>query len=456
MTKRDLENAFEANADRFVDELKTLLRFSSVSAGPARHADCLNCADWLVAHLAQIGFEARLLETGTKPVVYGERLGDSTLPVVLFYGHYDVQPVDPIEAWESDPFDPTLRDGRIFARGAQDNKGQLFYALKAMQTLFQQGLRMPTIRVFIEGEEECGSDGLSGQLADWEDLIRSDILMVCDTGCHDINTPAIIMGLRGIIHLSISLRGANKDLHSGFHGGRVRNPATAMSRLLACLHDDEGRIAVDGYYDGVQDPGGEERVLANKASVSLEQYRSETGVDPLGGEPGFTPAERAGFRPSLDINGFRSGYVGAGIKTIIPAVAEAKLTSRLVSGQDPHRCLCALEAHLRAHCPGELSLEIIERGVGGPALMLNLDSDAVARARKVLRELSGKDPVFIWEGASIPLVASLREVANADALLVGFGLEEDAIHAPNESFSLDQFRKGFLYVGLYLARVAEG
>ncbi|MDA1087457.1 MAG: M20/M25/M40 family metallo-hydrolase [Verrucomicrobia bacterium] len=455
MTRDDLEVVFEAQRGRFLDEWQTFLRFSSISADPAHHDECLACAHWLKTHVESIGFNAQLLETESKPVVYGERRAAPGAPTILFYGHYDVQPPDPVEAWDSPPFEPAIRDQRVYARGAEDNKGQLFYVLKALETLISREALHVTVKVFIEGEEECGSSGLSRKLETWRDQLAADVLLVCDTGCIDKDTPTIIMGLRGLVHANVRLSGPTRDLHSGVHGGKAPNPAVALARLIATLHNDDGSIAVDGFYDGVVEPSERERALANVIPHDDARYRAETGVPAVGGEARFTPLERAGFRPSLDVNGMCAGYTGAGVKTIIPATAEVKLTARIVAGQDPMVCLAALEAHLRGYAPHGLQLEILDSGAGGPGFRLDLDSPAIARAQRVLESQSGRPPAFLWEGASIPAVASLAATAGADPLLVGFGLEMDRIHAPNESFGIEQFRRGFLFAGAFLGQYAD-
>jgi acetylornithine deacetylase/succinyl-diaminopimelate desuccinylase-like protein len=446
----ELESCFTRHRDRYLAEWKELLAFPSVSTDPRHAQDCLNCADWLVRQLAAIGFEARLLPTPSKPVVYAERAGDPTKPVVLFYGHYDVQPVDPLDEWVSPPFEATLRDGRLYARGAQDNKGQLLYALKALETLIELQALRPTVKIVIEGEEESGSRGIAQALPGWRDLLRADVLLVTDTGSVAPGAGTIVMGLRGIFHLTVVLGGPHHDLHSGVHGGRAPNPAEGLAALLAGLHGADGRIAVPGFYDSVRMPSPWEREMAARIPFSPEVFAARNGVPPVAGEREFTPVERVGFRPSLDINGMHSGFGGEGTKTIIPARAMAKLTARLAAGQNPESCLRALIAHLQANTPQGLRLEVTEQGIGGPALRLNPDSPLVAKARGVLDTLTGHDTVFLWEGASIPLVTGLAAVSGAEPLLVGFGLEEDRMHAPNESFALEQFRLGYLYVGLML------
>ena len=451
MTPQTAQAAFDRDRDRIVAEWMELLRFPSVSTDPAHDLDCRDCATWLAEHLNGMGFEARLLETPSKPVVFAQRDGKPGKPVVLFYGHYDVQPPDPLEDWRTPPFEPTLADGRLRARGAEDNKGQLFYALKAMEALIRDDRLEATVKIVIEGEEESGSGGIGACLEAWREQLGADILLVTDVFMEALDTPTIILGLRGIVHATVEVSGPRHDLHSGVHGGLAPNPAAALARLLAGLHRADGSVAVEGFYDGIAEPSARERELAASVPFDAEAYRAASGVPPVAGERAFSPVERLGMRPCLDINGLHAGFAGAGVKTIIPARARAKMTARLAAGQDPQRVLAALVAHLEEQTPEGLTVKVIEQGAAGGGLRLDPEQPVVARAAAVLRAIFGREPVMRWEGASIPTVAELARTAGADPLLVGFGLEEDAIHAPNESFSLDQFRLGYTFVSLLLA-----
>jgi len=453
MDRKSLEKDLARNEDRFVREWKELLRFPSISAERAHRKDCDACAGWLVRHLAGMGFKARLLKSAGKPVVFAERRGRAGRPVVLFYGHYDVQPVDPVSAWISPPFEPTLRTGRLYARGASDNKGQVFYVFKALETLIRHHALDVTVKVVLEGEEESSGPGMETALRDHAGLLKADVLVVADVDAVSLDTPAIVMGLRGILGLTAMLTGSDHDLHSGSHGGAAPNPATAIARLIATLHHPDGRIAVKGYYDDVRKPSARERRLAGAGQPSSATYVKEAGVSPVGGEQGLTLAERIGFRPTIDINGIHSGYGGAKSKTIIPFEAMVKITSRLVAGQDPKRCRAAIVRHLKAHTPRGLKLEISEGGAGAAAFRAELDSPIIKIAKAVLDEVSGGRTVFRWHGASVPIVPALARVSGAAPILAGFGLEDDHIHAPNESFSLAQFRLGYLYAGLLLSRL---
>jgi len=344
-----------------------------------------------------------------------------------------------------------LRSGRLYARGAQDNKGQLMYALKAMEALIRRDALNCTVKVLLEGEEECGGTGTVGALPGLKDLLKAGILMVCDAQAVPSGSPTLTMGLRGMANLTVTLSGPVHDLHSGTHGGRAPNPATEMARLIATLHNPDGSVAVEGFYDKVRAPTDVERRLAMRSSATEETYRRQTGVLPVAGEKRFSHVERAGFRPSVDVNGIQSGYGGKGVKTIIPAKAIAKLTIRVVPDQDPSECLAAVISHLEKHAPAGLTLAITEQGASGGALRLNVDSPVATMAAQIMSNLFSQETVMLWEGASVPIVADLSGISGAEPLLAGFGSEEDNIHAVNESFSLSQFRGGYLYVAAFLA-----
>lgn len=451
MDKVFFEEIFDRNSKRYFEEWKELLRFKSVSTDPAWSDDCLNCAHYLQKQLVTLGFRAELITTPGKPLVFGERIIKPGAPCVIFYGHYDVQPPDPLELWETPPFEPTLKDGRIYARGAEDNKGQLHYVLKAVDALIESKQLNCNLKVILEGEEECGSGGLAHVLSSIAPRLRADILMVCDTGSPHPDYATITMGLRGIVHLEATIHGANRDLHSGVHGGVVKNPATAMARLVASLHNSNGGVAVSGFYDGVVEPSPQDRELANKMPFDATEYKKSIGIDPNGGESGYTVSERRGFRPTLEVNGIFGGYTGAGTKTIIPSQATVKLTARLVRGQEPQKVFQAIAHHMRDHTPKDLRIEVKENSEGAAAFSLSSSSKVITRARAALEGICSAGTLLMWEGASIPIVPALAEAAQAEPLLVGFGLEEDRIHAPNESFSLLQYRNGFLYACRFLS-----
>jgi len=440
---------YSTHQERFIAEWKEFLSFKSISTDPAFHKDCVECAQWVRQHLANMGFKAEVWETASRPVVFAEHPGNTAKPTILFYGHYDVQPVDPLDLWQTGPFEPEIRDGRMYARGAEDNKGQVFSYFKAIEALLATGADLPTIKVIIEGEEECGSEALHAGLPGWGERLKSDILMVADTGMVAEGLPTITMGLRGIAHCEVRAYGPKMDIHSGVYGGMVLNPLQALSRLLASLHNADGSVAVPGFYDGVVPPADKERALANSAPVNLDEVVSFLGVPLAGGEREYTPLERRGLRPTLEINGIGGGYQGAGGKTVIPSHAIAKLSMRLVAGQEPYRVLDAVVSFLKKDAPEGITIEVVDDGVGGPALQLPAESSLVDLAQAAIRRAFGRDPACTWEGASIPIIPLLSHAAGAAPLLVGFGLPEDNIHSPNESYSLRQFEEGFRYVASF-------
>ena len=452
----EIDRQYARHYPRYRAHWETAVRFPSIGVEPAHGADCRACAAWFAERLREAGFYAELAETGGPPVVVGERPGRSGAPVTLVYGHYDVQPVDPLEAWTHPPFEPVFKDGRLWGRGASDDKGQLVYLLAALETLHRLAVSdLGTVKVVLDGQEESGSAWLSRLLPGWRDRLKADLLVVADTGMDESGAPAMVMGLRGMVHATVIVEGPVRDLHSGSHGGLAPNPAAALARLLAGLHDANGRVAVAGFESGMEAPTAAEREALASQPFDPVAYERATGVPPVGGEAGVPALERVGFRPTLEINGLHGGYGGPGSKTIIPARAEAKLSARLVPGQDPACVLEALEAHCRRHAPAGLRLRVSEAVIGGPALRVNADSPWVARAAGVLREVCGREPVCQWEGASIPVLTLLTRVAGGPVpLLVGFGLQEDQVHAPNESFAESRFRLGYRYIARLFHLVA--
>lgn len=433
-----------------------LLRFQTVSADPMRLVDISRCAAWLKRYLGKLGFDARIHLEGDQPIVIAERVGSPAAPSVLFYGHYDVQPADPLELWRTDPFEPQLIDGRVYARGAQDNKGQLFAFIRGVSELIAAGRPLPTLRLLLESQEESGSGALRAALPKIRRRLASSILLVGDTGMHSSGRFAITAGLRGLAQLTVELFGPHHDIHSGMHGGAAPNPARGMAGLIATLHDARGRVAVPGFYDGVAPPSAAELELARAVPFDAAAYLAQTGVAPVGGEEGIDAVERLGFQPTLEVNGIHSGYGGPGSKTIIPAKALAKITMRLVPGQSPEGVLQKVIRHLRDHTPRGLRLEIPDSSAHGSGVRLPVDSPITRLAADVLEELGGAPPYFVWEGASIPIVSELHNQLGAAPLLVGFGREEDRIHAPNESFSLEQFRLMMDFSAMLMARLAQG
>lgn len=449
MKRQEIEQAFQRDWKKNLADLNTFLSFPSISAQPDSRKDCQACAVWLAAHLTSIGLRARLLETGANPVVFAERAGSPDKPTILFYGHYDVQPIDPVDAWDTPPFTPTLKGGRIYCRGAQDNKGQIFAVINAVGMLLRNKQIDNPLKFFIEGNEEAGQSVVP-LLPKWKKLLKSDILMVSDCDMDMTGVPAICMGLRGVIAMTATLTGPKNDLHSGQHGGVAPNPATAMARLVATLHKADGSIAIPGYYSGVRKPSRKEIEFAEASDLDEAEYKRLIGVPPVAGENHYSPVVRLGFRPTIEINGIHSGYGGEGSKTIIPASALLKLTSRIVAGQDPKKCVEMIITHLKKHAPDGLTLTVTGRGWAGAACKLDVNSPLAARARRILDTFGCGKTVFRWSGASIPIVPELARISGADPLLVGFGRDEDKIHAPNESYSIQQLKMNYVYTAAFL------
>jgi acetylornithine deacetylase/succinyl-diaminopimelate desuccinylase-like protein len=445
---------FERRQEEFLAEWAEAVRFPTVGADPNHWDDCQACALWYADRLRARGFTAEVLPTGdrTPPLVLAERPGRPDRPTLLIYGHYDVQPADSLEKWKTPPFEPVWQEGRLWGRGAQDNKGQLAYLLAALAAMHHRAPdAMPPLRLLLEGQEESGSSGLARCLPGLAERIRADVLLVCDTFMSPDGAPALVMGLRGIVHFTLTVFGPRRDLHSGTHGGVAPNPATGLCRMVAALHRPDGAPAVPGFEPPPDCPSAHEQELLARTPFDPIEYERQTGVPPVGGERALPPLVRLGFRPTIEVNGIVSGYTGAGSKTIIPERAVAKISARLAAGQDPERCLTLLEQFLRDHTPAGLRCEITEQTVGGPALRLDPDSPWAAAAARALEAVCGRPVIYQWEGASIPILAALSRAAGGAApVLTGFGREEDAVHAPNESFALDRFRLGFRFVCSFL------
>ena len=452
---------FDEQRETILKEYFELLRFPTIGAEPMRLKDCVDCAMWLKKWLVPQGFTVELMQApkmlGTPPILLAERKGTGGAPTVLFYGHYDVQPPDPLDAWETPPFEPTLKDNqRVYCRGAQDDKGQFFSFLCGMRNFLTSRMgTVPTIKIVLEGQEESGSTALAALAPTIKDRLRADVLLVCDTSAAAEMRPAIVAGLRGVSHFTVRLEAANYDLHSGEHGGIAPNPAQGMAELVASLHNPDGSIAVRGFCDHVVPPTDEERAAAERAAVTPEEYEKTTGVAPVGGEEGLTLTERNSFRPTVEVNGIHSGYGGPGSKTVIPAGALAKLSMRLVPNQNPDEVMAAMERHLKQHTPRGMKLFIEGLTGEAPGFRLPLASPVFRLAASVLEELDPRGAVYQWDGASIPVVSTLKTCSGAAPLLVGFGQPEDRIHSPNESYGLNQFARAMAWGEKILAALAD-
>jgi acetylornithine deacetylase/succinyl-diaminopimelate desuccinylase-like protein len=432
------------NQKRFIDELCDYVRFPSISAQPKHAQDMQTCAKWLVRHCKTIGLDARLCPTAGHPVVMATtpRKKSPRRRHFMVYGHYDVQPPEPFELWKTPPFQPTIRGRSLFGRGASDNKGQNLAHLKAVEAYLKTGTELPCDLTFVlEGEEEVGSKNLAGFLVKHRAELKCDAVVISDTGIPDRNLPCLTYALRGIAALEITLHGPSRDLHSGIFGGSVENPAIALSRLLANIHDDQGRIAVPGFYDDVIPLTTYERKQMSRIPFHAATYRKFLGVPKLFGEQGFTPNEQRSARPTFEINGLTSGYQGDGSKTIVPAWARAKITIRLVAYQNPSKITKAVEAFLKANCPPTVRLEI-HGGHGAEAYMVSPQRADAQAALRALRKAFGREPGLLREGGSIPIVNQLKKILGADTLLLGLALPDDNAHSPNEKFDLDLFAKG--------------
>ncbi|MBV9490903.1 MAG: dipeptidase [Verrucomicrobia bacterium] len=426
-----------------LDDLFAFLRFPSISADPQFKNDVETCAGWLARRLTQAGLETQTIPTPGHPVVVARNQHRPGRTTVLIYGHYDVQPIDPLGLWEAPPFDPVVKGDKVYARGATDNKGQILAHILGVEKALQQNADLPVNLVFvIEGEEEVGSVHLDKVLRDHHEALRADIIAVSDTGMVAPGTPTFTYGLRGILCLELRLQGPDADLHSGIFGGSVANPATVLSRLIGALHDPQGRITISGFYDDVQSLEEWERKLwAQLPAFTDDQWLRTTGVTQLAGEEGFSTLERIWARPTAEVNGLASGYQGDGPKTIIPSRAVAKLSFRLVPNQDPIKIREQATDFFRKLCPGSVSLEILDQHQGRPYLV-HPDSAYGQAAQKALKRTFQKPVAFIREGGSIPIIQTFKDVLGADTLLLGLALPDARVHSPNENFPLENFYAG--------------
>jgi succinyl-diaminopimelate desuccinylase len=432
----------DGQREAFVADLTELLRIPSVSADSAFAGDVRRAAQWLRDHLAGIGLAAELIETGGHPVVYAETPPVPGKPAALVYGHYDVQPPDPLGEWTTPPFEPTVRDGKVFARGATDDKGQMLTHLKSLQAWLAAGGKLPMqVKLVIEGEEEVGSEHLERFLKENSQRLACDCVVISDTSQFAPGVPAITYGLRGIAYFEVKVTGPKQDLHSGVFGGGVMNPAIALAKMLAGLIDAEGRVTVPGFYDDVQPLTDAERAEFAALPFDEAAFREQLGVDALTGETGFSTLERRWARPTFDVNGLTSGYQGEGAKTVLPARASAKFSFRLVPNQDPHKVAKGLRQRLAELLPAGVRMELVEHH-GAPGVVMPLDSPYLQAAAAAIEKGFGRRPVFIREGGSIPIVNTFADVLGADVLLLGWGQNDDNPHSPNEKFSLDDFHRG--------------
>ena len=450
-----VKSYIEANNDRFINELFDLIRIPSISAEAARRPDMQRCAEWLAAALVKAGADrAEVMPTEGNPVVYAEKIIDPKARTVLVYGHYDVMPVDPRAEWCTDPFEPVVRDGRIWARGADDDKGQLWMHAKAFEAMCATGTLPCNVKFMLEGEEEIGSASLYEFCRRNKRLLKADIILVSDTSMLSMQTPSITCGLRGLAYMEVEVQGPNKDLHSGLFGGAVANPANVLAWLIAGLIDENGRVTIPGFYDDVRELTPSERRAFNKAPFSLAAYKQSLEIGDVEGEAGYTTLERTGVRPSLDVNGIWGGYTGEGTKTVIPSKASAKISMRLVPHQDYRKIAKLFERHFRRIAPR--SVKVTVRSLhGGMPYVAPTDMPAYKAAEKAVEATFGCKPLPFYSGGSIPIISGFESILGIKSLLLGFGLAEDAIHSPNESFGLEQFRRGVETIPCFYKYFAE-
>ena len=445
-TLDDVLAKIDANQTDALARLFALLAIPSVSADPAHFPDCENAADWLVRELLALGFDASKRQTKGRPMVVGRaKAKRRDAPHVLFYGHYDVQPPDPLNLWKTPPFEPRLVDAdsgqRIVGRGASDDKGQLMTFVEACRAFGETGGLPCNVSILFEGEEETGSPSLPDFMAENSSELKADIMLVCDTGMWDRETPAITTMLRGLVLEEVILRGANRDLHSGIYGGAAINPIRVLSRIIADLHDANGAVALPGFYDGVEELPEEIAEQWRDLHFDGDEFLNEVGLAVPAGEQNRSALEMIWSRPTCDVNGIVGGYTGVGTKTVLPAIASAKVSFRLVGKQNPEKIAQSFRAFVKARLPADVRAEFIAHG-GSPAIVLPTKSEALRRARRALEAEWGKPAVLIGSGGSIPIVGVFKRELNMDSLMVGFGLEDDSVHSPNEKYQRSSFHKG--------------
>lgn len=441
--------------DRFLNEMLELLRIPSISAKTEHAEDMQRCAALVAQRLRDAGADrAEVMATEGYPAVYGEKIIDPAKPTVLVYGHYDVQPADPLELWHSGPFEPVIQDGKVYARGSADDKGQFYMHVKAFETMVQTGTLATNVKFLIEGEEEVGSPNLEKFVAGNKDLLRCDVILISDTSMISMDNPSIDVGVRGLAYIQVEVTGPNRDLHSGVYGGAVANPATILAKMIASCHDEHNHITIPGFYDDVAEATPAERELMARAPFSEEAYKKDLGVQELWGEQGFTTNERTGIRPTLEVNGMWSGYTGEGAKTVLPSKAYAKISARLVPNQSSEKITRLLLEYFRKIAPASVQVNAYNLH-GGEAYMTPLDSKGYQAAAKAVKETFGKEPIPVRGGGSIPICAILEKELGVKIVFMGFGLDSDNLHSPNEKFNLENYYKGIETIPYFHQYFAE-
>ncbi|MEO6253374.1 MAG: dipeptidase [Ferruginibacter sp.] len=432
----------EKNKDRFLNELLELLRIPSVSAKAEHKTDMIACAEAVKQRLIEAGVDkAEIHETAGHPVVYAEKMTDPSKPTVLVYGHYDVQPAEPLELWKSGPFEPVIIDGKIFARGSCDDKGQMYMHVKALETLIQTNTLENNIKFCIEGEEEVGSPNLAKFVAANKELLKADCVLISDSAMISLDTPSLDIGLRGLSYIEVEVTGPNRDLHSGVYGGAVANPITILAKMIASLHDENNHITIPGFYADVLESSDDERILMAEAPFNEPEYKHDLGVIELWGEAGYSTNERTGIRPTIELNGIWGGYTGEGAKTVLPSKAFAKISARLVPNQSSEKISKLLIDHLHTIAPSYVTVKATLHH-GGEPYLTPIDSNAYKAAAKAMETTFGKTPIPVRGGGSIPICSLFEKELGAKVVLMGFGLDSDNLHSPNEKFDLANFYKG--------------
>nr|WP_206684076.1 dipeptidase [Pontibacter beigongshangensis] len=450
-----MKNYISENKDRFINELMEMLRIPSVSADPKFKADVIRTAEFVKQKLQEAGADSvELCETAGYPIVYGEKMVDPALPTVLVYGHYDVQPADPYELWNSPPFEPVIKNEKIYARGACDDKGQMYMHVKAFETMMKHNALACNVKFMIEGEEEVGSANLGTFVKNNLDRLQADVILISDTGMLGNDTPSITSGLRGMSYVEVEVTGPNRDLHSGSYGGAVANPINILCQMIASLHDENNHITIPGFYDNVEELTEEERAEMGRAPFDLEKYRQALGIADVHGEKGYSTRERISIRPTLDVNGIWGGYTGEGAKTVIASKAYAKISMRLVPHQTSEEITEKFRKHFESIAPASVQV-VVKPHHGGEPVVTPTDSVAYQAAARAYEEAFGIKPIPVRSGGSIPIVAMFKAVLGIDSVLMGFGLDSDAIHSPNESFGLFNFLKGIETIPLFYQYYAE-
>jgi len=455
MTQKMIGEYIDTHRERFLNELLDLLRIPSISARTEHQQDMLSCAEAVKKSLLEAGADkAEVISTAGHPIVYGEKIIDPSLPTVLVYGHYDVQPADPLELWHSGPFEPVIKDGKIFARGACDDKGQFYMHVKALEIMVKTNSLKTNIKFCIEGEEEIGSPNLAKFVINNRDLLSADVVLISDTAMISMDTPSIDTGVRGLSYIEVEVTGPNRDLHSGVYGGAVANPATILAKMIASCHDENNRITIPGFYDDVLEASTAERTLLGKAPFDLEAFKQDLGIHEVHGEAGYTTNERTGIRPTLEVNGIWGGYTGEGSKTVLPSKATAKISARLVPNQSSQKITGLLLEHFKKIAPPSVSVKVMEHH-GGEPYLTPIDSKAYQAAAKAIETTFGKSPVPVRGGGSIPICSLFEKELGIKIVFMGFGLDSDNLHSPNEKYDIFNFYKGIETIPFFHQYFAE-